>query len=150
MVLLPFRKLNWFINLINRFVTDQGSITCSSDAYQILLKTWDKELTRFVEHFKILLLNRKFKFLGIYEVVGGCSGKVLIDSKLIFASAIKANANSIILAHNHPSGSGEPSETDKYFTMRMVAAGKLLEIKIYDHLIITEEGYFSFGDAGAL
>lgn len=135
---------------LDKSVCNRPVINRSNHAYDIFLKTWDKDLIGFVEHFKILLLNTKLKVLGIYEVARGCCGKIRIEPKLIFAAAIKANANSIILGHNHPSGSLEPSESDKCFTKRMVEAGRLLDIKIYDHLIITEDGFFSFADEGAL
>jgi DNA repair protein RadC len=69
---------------------------------------------------------------------------------LVFAAAIKANASSIILSHNHPSGNLMPSEQDKRLTQRMVEAGRLLDIPVIEHIIITEEGYFSFADEGIL
>ena len=97
-----------------------------------------------------MLLNRANKVLGIYPVSkGGVSG-TLVDPKLIFSVALKCNASSIILAHNHPSGNLFPSENDKELTQKLKSAGNFLDIKVLDHLIITPEGYFSFADEGLL
>jgi DNA repair protein RadC len=79
-------------------------VTSSQSAHEILLKAWDENKIEFVEQFKVLLLNRANKVLGIYEVsTGGISGTVA-DPRVIFVAALKANACSMILSHNHPSG----------------------------------------------
>ena len=78
---------------------------------------------------------------------GGVSGTVA-DPKLIFAAAIKANACGIILAHNHPSGNLHPSQADIDLTKKMKEGGKLLEIQLLDHVIVTTEGYSSLADEG--
>lgn len=74
----------------------------------------------------------------------------MVDPKLIFASALAANASAIILAHNHPSGNLKPSQVDIQLTRKLVNGGKLLDISIYDHLIITYDGYTSFSEEGIL
>ena len=82
--------------------SQRPKITSSKDAYTILLENWDEDQLEFVEQFKVILLNRANKVLGIYEVsTGGVSGTVA-DPKLVFAAAIKANGSVMILAHNHP------------------------------------------------
>ena len=91
-----------------------------------------------------MLLNRANKVLGIFEVSSGGSTGTVADPKLVFAAAIKANACGIILAHNHPSGNLQPSQADIDLTKKMKEGGKLLEIQILDHVIITTEGYYSF------
>jgi DNA repair protein RadC len=84
-------------------------ISSSKDAYEVLLDNWDDDKLKFVEQFKVLLLNMANKVLGIFEVsTGGVSGTVA-DPKLVFAGAIKANASAMILAPNHPSGQVKPS-----------------------------------------
>ena len=70
------------------------------------------------------------------------------DPKLIFAAALKACASSIILAHNHPSGNLKPSQSDIDLTRKLKDGGKLLEIQMLDHIIVTTEGYYSFADEG--
>ena len=123
-------------------------ISSSKDAYDILLNSWDKSKIEFIEQFKVMLINRAHKVLGICEIsTGGVSGTVA-DPKIIFAAAIKANASCIILAHNHPSGNLKPSQSDIELTRKIKEGGKLLEIQMLDHLILTTEGYYSFADEG--
>src|SRR6266850_4061815 len=123
-------------------------INGSKDAYDVLLENWDGSKIEFVEQFKVMLLNRANKVMGIFEVSTGCSTGTVADPKLIFAAAIKANACGIILAHNHPSGNLQPSQTDIDLTKRMKEGGRLLEIQVLDHIIITREGCYSFANEG--
>ncbi len=121
-------------------------ISGSRDAYYVLLQNWHSSYIEFVEQFKVLLLNRANKVLGVFEVSSGsCTGTVA-DPKLIFVAALKANATGIILSHNHPSGNLSPSQSDIDLTRRMKDGGKLLEIAVLDHLILSKEGYYSFAD----
>lgn len=130
--------------------SQRPKITSSKEAYAILLESWDEDKLEFVEQFKVLLLNRANKVLGIYEVsTGGVSGTVA-DPKLIFAAAIKANASAIILSHSHPSGQHKPSDADLKLTKKMKDGGQYLEISVLDHIIVTSEGYYSFADEGVL
>ena len=125
-------------------------ITSSKSAYEVLLKAWDENKIEFVEQFKVLLLNRANKVLGIYEVsTGGITGTVA-DPRLIFVAALKSNSCSMILSHNHPSGNLKPSRQDKELTSKIKQAGELLDIKVLDHLIVTNEAYYSFADEGIL
>ena len=125
-------------------------ITSSRDAYKILTENWDQNKIEFVEQFKVLLLNRANKVLGMFEVSsGGVSGTVA-DPKLIFAAAIKGNASGIIMSHNHPSGNLQPSQADIDLTRKMKEGGKVLEIQLLDHIIITTESYYSFADEGLI
>jgi DNA repair protein RadC len=125
-------------------------ISGSKDAYEILVMNWDESKIEFVEQFKVILLNRANKVLGIYEVsTGGVSGTVA-DPKLIFAAALKASASSILLSHNHPSGNTKPSQADITLTRKIKEGGTLLEIPVLDHIIVTSEGYYSFLDEGLL
>lgn len=122
----------------------------SKDIYQILLQIWDAETVELREEFKILLLNRANRLLGFYNLsAGGVSGTV-VDPKLVFSTALKANASGIILAHNHPSGSTTPSPQDISLTKKIREGGKLLEIQLLDHLIYTVDGYLSMADEGML
>lgn len=125
-------------------------INCSKDAYHVLIETWDENKIDLLEQFKVMLTNRANKVLGIFEVsTGGISGTVA-DPKLIFAAAIKAAASGIIISHNHPSGNLKPSQADIQLTKKIKEGGKLLEIQLLDHVIITSEGYFSFADEGVI
>ncbi len=81
--------------------------------------------------------------------IGGQAGTV-VDPKVIFQIALKANASNIILAHNHPSGNTKPSDNDLRLTTKMENAGKFLDLPILDHIIITSEEHLSFADEGYL
>lgn len=130
--------------------TDQPIITNSQSAYELLLQTWDKNKLELQEQFRVMLLDRKNACMGVSTLAtGGISG-CLVDLKLVFALALKARASSIIVSHNHPSGNRSPSEADKSLTERFAQAGKLLEMPVLDHLIITPVGYTSFADEGLM
>ena len=125
-------------------------ISSSKDAYDVLRNNWDDSRIEFIEQFKVMLLNRAHKVLGIFDVsTGGVSGTVA-DPKIIFAAAIKANASGIIVAHNHPSGNLSASQADIDLTKRLKEGGKVLEVQLLDHVILTTEGYFSFADEGMI
>ena len=131
-------------------VSERPQISKSQDAYDILVQQWDKGKIELLEEFKILLLNRRNRVLGIVHISsGGLSGTVA-DPKVIFTAALKACASGIILCHNHPSGELNPSSEDLALTRRLVEAGNILDLKILDHLIISADGYYSFGDEGIL
>jgi DNA repair protein RadC len=103
-----------------------------------------------VEQFKVMLMNRANKVLGIFELsTGGVSGTVA-DPKIIFVAALKGGASGIIVAHNHPSGNLTASQSDIDLTRKLKEAGKFLEIQLLDHVIVTTEGYFSFADEGLI
>jgi DNA repair protein RadC len=130
--------------------SDRVKVTTSKDAYDVLLQSWDSNTLELCEEFKILLLNRANKILGLFRLSkGGVSGTVA-DPKLIFAAALKANASSIILAYNHPSGNLQPSQSDIDLTKKCKEAGRLLEIQVLDHMILTTERYYSFADEGII
>ncbi|MCB4800382.1 JAB domain-containing protein, partial [Neotamlana laminarinivorans] len=76
---------------------------------------------------------------------GGVSGTV-VDAKLVFSVALKCNASSIVIAHNHPSGNLKPSEADLRLTKKLKEAGNYLDVKVLDHIILSREGYYSFAD----
>lgn len=128
--------------------SERLQLSTSKEVYELLKKHWDENKIEFVEQFKILLLNRANKVLGIYEIsTGGLVGTVA-DPKLIFIAALRVAASHIILAHNHPSGNLKPSKQDKELTQKIKDGGKLLEIEVIDHLIISKDGYYSFADEG--
>ncbi|GGF51092.1 JAB domain-containing protein [Echinicola rosea] len=125
-------------------------ITSSKEAYELLIGNWDQSKLRFIEQFKVMLLNRANKVLGIVNIsTGGISGTVA-DPKLIFASALKTNSSAIILSHNHPSGNRMPSRADRILTKKIVELGLLMELPVIDHIIVTSESYYSFSDDGGL
>lgn len=98
------------------------------------------------EEFWVLMLNNSNKIIYKYHLSKGGITGTMVDTRLLFKKAIAHSATSIILAHNHPSGTLKPSEADKLITAKIQEAGKILDIKLLDHLIITEKSYFSFAD----
>ena len=130
--------------------SERRKISCSKDCYSILLDCWDPSQLEFVEEFKVLLLNRASKVLGIVPISKGGIAGTVCDPKLIFAAALKASASSLILAHNHPSGNLQPSQVDLQLTTKLKEGRKFLDLPILDHLIIAVEGYYSFADEGIL
>jgi DNA repair protein RadC len=125
-------------------------IITSNDAAQLLRQLWDANKIDFVEQFKVLLLNRSNKVLGIVEISSGGVTGTVVDCKLVFVAALKANACNLIISHNHPSWNLKPSKVDEELTQKIKQAGKLLDVSLYDHIIITSEGYFSFADEGLI
>ncbi|MDB2385676.1 JAB domain-containing protein [Polaribacter sp.] len=122
----------------------------SQTSYDVLINSWNKATIELQEEFKVLLLNRNNEVLGIYPLSkGGVSG-TFVDVKLVFSVALKCNASSIIVGHNHPSGNLKPSEADKGLTKKLRVAGNYLDIKLLDHIIVTKNDYYSFADNGIL
>lgn len=102
------------------------------------------------EQFYLLLLNRKNAILETVNISkGGVSGTV-VDPKMVFKAALDGLASSLILCHNHPSGNQQPSDEDKRLTNKLKDGGECLDIKVLDHLIITDGGYLSFADEGLM
>jgi DNA repair protein RadC len=102
------------------------------------------------EEFWILYLNNANKIISKFQLSkGGITGTV-VDVRLVFKTALTHGAVGIILTHNHPSGTLKPSESDKQITQKLKIAGEQLDIKVLDHIIITEMGFYSFSDQGIL
>lgn len=126
---------------------EKPKITSSRDAFEIL-RPHLMDIAH--EEFWILILNRANQVIKKYQVSqGGISGTVA-DPKIIFKAALDELASAIILAHNHPSGNLTASKNDIDLTRKLKEAGRLLEIQVLDHLIITSSTYYSFADDGLI
>ncbi len=125
---------------------ERPQITSSKQAYDILISKWDMSLINYLEQAKMILLNRNNRVLGIVDLSKGGGSSTVMDTRVVFAIALKSTATSIILAHNHPSGNLRPSSDDIRITKKLKEAAKLLDIELHDHLIITENGYFSMAE----
>ncbi len=100
------------------------------------------------EEFWIIYLNNSNKVIAKVQISkGGITGTV-VDKRIIFKTAFEQNAVAMILTHNHPSGKLKPSDADIEITKELKLAGKQLDIRVLDHIIITENGFFSFADDG--
>lgn len=129
---------------------NRPKIHSSWDAYRIALSHWDMNRIDLVEQFKIVLMNPVGGVLGIAEIGTGGLNEVTADRRLIFGIALKAAASNILLVHNHPSGDLNPSTEDKVVTDSVSRAGRLLNIRVRDHLIISRHGYYSFLKQGVM
>ena len=126
---------------------DKKAILSSRDVAEYLramLKDYSYEV------FAVLFLNKANK-INHYEVMsrGGIDGTV-VDPKVILKKALEEMATSLILCHNHPSGNLNPSNADKVLTKKITDAAALLDIKVIDHIIVSEVGYYSFADEGGM
>lgn len=123
----------------------KAKVGSSADAYEAT-RPYLMDLQH--EQFWVLLLNRANEVIRPQQIsIGGVSGTVA-DPKMIFKAAIEHLASAIILVHNHPSGNLTPSQADKDLTKKVKEAGRTLDIPVLDHLIFSDNGYFSFADEG--
>jgi DNA repair protein RadC len=126
---------------------DLHQIRSSSDVKDLILPYFADLIH---EEFFCIFLNRANKVIKINQLSkGGISGTVT-DVRLIFKNAVLLTASGVIVAHNHPSGNLQPSESDVKITAKIKEAGNLLDIQLLDHLIIYDSNYYSFADNGLL
>jgi len=100
------------------------------------------------EEFWIIYMNNSNKVIAKSQLSKGGITGTLVDVRIVFKTALEMGATALILCHNHPSGTLIPSDADKHITRKLKLAGDSLEIKVLDHLIVTETSYFSFADEG--
>lgn len=122
-------------------------VQSSQDAYR-LMRHHLEDLNH--EEFWILNLNRKNGVISEHRISEGGITATIVDQRKIFKLAIDDKSTGILLFHNHPSGNQFPSESDNQLTKKLKESGKLLDIKVLDHLIVTQNGYYSYADEGAL
>jgi DNA repair protein RadC len=128
------------------------AIRDSQSAYEICKKAYSLAEANIClkEYFIIILLNRGNQVIGFYKLSeGGLSGTVA-DIRLAFSVALKCLASGMIISHCHPSGQLKPSTQDQKLTRQFSEAGKLIDIQVIDHLIVSTEDYYSFADDGQI
>lgn len=128
-------------------VMEKKKVTSSRSVFE-LMQPLIGELPH--EEFWILYLNNSNRILEYSQLSKGGITGTLVDARLIFKNALQLGAVALILAHNHPSGGLRPSESDIQLTQKLKRAGESLDIKVLDHLIITEKAYFSFADSNKI
>lgn len=129
---------------------NQHQVTCSEDAYKYLLPTYKEGTICYKEYFKVLFLNQAKQVLGYTLISEGGITETCADVRVILQAALLTNSVAIILAHNHPSGNVRPSQEDMRLTRQVKDAAQFMRIKVLDHLILTDAGYYSFADEGKL
>ena len=122
---------------------EKNKITSSSSVFE-LMQPVIGELQH--EEFWIIYVNNSNKVIQKNQLSKGGITGTLVDVRLVLKNALEVGATGLILAHNHPSGTLKPSEADKQITQKLKSAAQSLDIKVLDHLIITEKAYFSFAD----
>lgn len=128
-------------------IIEAAKIRSSNDVYTIFNPLL-ADLTH--EEFWLLYLNRSNKILSRHKLSqGGVSGTIT-DVRLIIKKALELLASSMIICHNHPSGNLEPSEADNRITQKIKEAAACFDINLLDHVIVTDNGYYSYADNGAL
>jgi DNA repair protein RadC len=119
------------------------TITSPEEAAVYLRSIWDQDTIELREEFIVVLLNNAKKVLGWSRISIGGSTATIVEPSAVFQLALLGKADSIICAHNHPSGNLKASSADISLTRRLTDAGKLLGITLDDHIIITQSGYLS-------
>jgi DNA repair protein RadC len=126
------------------------TITGAESCVDVLREVFNKDTFDWTEEVVMLCLNRANKVVGFYKVSSGGLSSCILDPRVIFTIALNCGATSIILSHNHPSGNTTPSVQDKDITKKIKEAGKLLDIGLLDHIILTDDSYYSFMEEGIL
>lgn len=124
-------------------------ITRSKDSEQYLRNFFFDDLEIY-ESFFLLLLNRQNNTIGYVKISQGGTCGTVVDVKLIAKYAIESLANSVILCHNHPGGTLNPSEEDKRITNKVKDVLKMFDCNVIDHIILTADSYYSFADEGLI
>ena len=124
-------------------------ITTSENASNVIRQFYFDDINIY-ESFFILLLNRAHNTTGFAKISQGGTAGTVVDIKIIAKYAVDSLSSAVIICHNHPSGNKQPSDADLNTTRRIKDALLLLDVKLFDHIIITENDYYSFADNGNL
>lgn len=124
---------------------ERQQVTCSKDLVNYIAPFLN-DLRH--EEFWLIYLSRDYKLMGKECITTGGTAGTVVDIKLVLKRVIEANASTFVAVHNHPSGSLKPSQGDLSITKRMLEAGALIQLPLFDHIIISEKGYYSFADKG--
>ena len=125
----------------------QDKIGSSKDAYEYLYP-YLADLPN--EVFYVLLMRRNNSIKQAVRISEGGVAGTMVDPKMVFRKAIEEACSSIIICHNHPSGNLQPSQSDIELTKKLIRGGRELDISVLDHLIFTNDGYYSFADEGMM
>lgn len=122
----------------------------SQDIAEAMRQVFNSDTFQWTEEFILICLNRAHKIVGFYKCSSGGITGTVADPRVILTVALNCAATSIVVAHNHPSGNLKPSLADEQITKKIKDAAALLDITLLDHIILTEESYYSFADEGML
>jgi DNA repair protein RadC len=137
-----------YVNKIKK--ADRSQVKTSHKAVDLLRNIFTEDTLELREQFAFILLNRANEVVGWYNLSLGSISGTVADVRYIVQCAILANASGVILAHNHPSGALQPSQSDITLTDKIKNACLLFDINVLDHIIVTTESFYSFLDNGKL
>lgn len=130
--------------------TNEKKIQSSHSAVNLLRKFYDDDQIRYREFFYVMYLSRANEVMGVVKVSEGGISATVVDPKVIFAQALLIGASAMILSHNHPSNNLKPSEQDINLTKKLKEGAGFLEIQLLDHVILTDNSFYSFADDGLI
>ncbi len=136
----------------DRTTNSSENLTVNSSQYAdfIFRHYFDRKTIQYCEEFKVMYLDQKNSLLGIVQHSKGGASSTVVDIKQILGVALTANATSLILAHNHPTGNLKPSRQDLELTKDIKASCTVMHLALLDHLILTKDSYYSLADEGIL
>ena len=123
-------------------------VRTSNDAARFFRTIFNADTMLWTEESAMICLNRANEIVGCFKVSSGGTASTIMDAKVIFVQALNACAHSIILAHNHPSGNTKPSDHDIELTKKLVKGADLLDMRLLDHIILTDKSHLSMADEG--
>lgn len=141
---IPTVKLSY----VSDVTSETQVIRNGKDAAEIFRASFEPGEIEMQEYFKVAYLSRSHKVLGVHTASMGGTDQTVVDPKIIFTGALLAKAAAIIICHNHPSGQLRPSPQDDNLTRSISEGGKILGIRLLDHIILTADGYYSYNDEG--
>lgn len=127
-----------------------AKITDAQTGVEFLRRIYDRSTLDYNETFKVLYLDRANNVVAFNTHSTGCAHSTVVDVKQLINMCLRVNAQNIILSHNHPSGQTQPSSQDRSITSKLKEACALFDIKVYDHIILTSDSYYSFNEEGSL
>ena len=147
----PVRRYRFDTYKVSLVIEDGPSprISNSRDMY-VFAKNLIMTLDANIEHFILCACDSKNKITGFKAIHAGGAAMSLVDVKIVWRAALQLDAVAAIFAHNHPSGDPAPSREDYEITQRLFRGSKILAIHMLDHIIVGDQDYFSFADAGRL
>lgn len=138
------------LSYVSDYSVEHPKISMSADIARFIRSTYADGEIEYRECFNVVYLNKANKILGFQTISEGGTSECLVDSKMIFAGALLANAHCIVLCHNHPSGTLKPSPQDDNLTTKIVTAAKYLDMSVIDHVIVTSDSFYSYRDEGRI
>ena len=140
------------LSYIKSDILKEGMFQLINSSYRttsLLRKIWDTEIS-IKESFYIICFNTAMNVVGYRKIADGGLDAVMVDLRLLFSTALLCNSHSMIIAHNHPSGTLQPSSADLRLTENIKKACAIFNIKLLDHIILTDDSFYSMADNGDL